>query len=137
MDHSVIYILIAGTITPICVLAMDGWVRWILLSAVWAGALFGAGLTATRGHRHPRLSFALYLILGWAAIGTFPAFADQPGRLALVITAGLLYTVGAILFSMHRPLPHGRVFGYHEVWHLLGVVAGTLLFIVNFGVISQ
>ena len=72
LDHSMIYILIAGTITPICILAMDGWTRWLLLSAVWAGALFGATLTAVHGHRYPRLGFALYLILGWATIGTFP-----------------------------------------------------------------
>lgn len=137
MDHSMIYILIAGTITPICILAMDGWTRWLLLSAVWVGALFGATLTAVHGHRYPRLGFALYLILGWAAIGTFPAFIGQPTRLALVVSAGLLYTGGAILFALHRPFPNGRLFGYHEVWHLCGVVAGSLLFAVNYSIISR
>jgi hemolysin III len=137
IDHSMIYILIAGTITPICVLAMDGWTRWLLLTAVWVGALFGATLTAIHGHRYPRLGFALYLVLGWAAIGTFPAFVDQPMRLVLVASAGLLYTAGAILFALKRPWPNGRLFGYHEVWHLCGVIAGSLLFVVNFGLISR
>ena len=136
-DHSMIYILIAGTITPICVLAMDGWARWVLLITVWTGALVGAGLTATAGHRYPKIGFALYLVLGWAGVATFPAFIGQPARLVLVITAGLLYTLGAILFSVHWPLPNSTWFGYHEVWHVVGVIAGALLFVVNFGIISD
>jgi hemolysin III len=135
-DHSMIYILIAGTITPICILAMDGWVRWMLLAAVWVGALAGAALIITAGHRYPRLAFTLYLVLGWAGLATFPAFVGQPTRLVLVVTAGLLYTVGAILFSLHWPLPNSTWFGYHEVWHVVGVTAGALLFVVNFGIIS-
>ena len=136
LDHSMIYILIAGTITPICVLAMDGWARWLLFSAVWTGALFGATLTATQGHRYPRPGFAVYLILGWAADPHVPRVRRPANTTRARGHRRLLYTGGAILFALDRPFPNGR-FGYHEVWHLFGVVAGSLLFAVNYGVISH
>jgi hemolysin III len=136
IDHSMIYVLIAGTFTPICILAMDGWTRWVVLGAVWAGALFGVLLKALASHRFRRFTFALYLVLGWAGIAALPALVEHPTRFALVVIAGLLYTVGAILFGLRWPLPSSRWFGYHEVWHSLVVAAGVLLFAVNFGIIS-
>jgi hemolysin III len=136
LDHSMIYILIAGTFTPVCVLAMDGWLRWVVLAAVWTGALLGATLKLTTGLRFRRFGFALYLVLGWAGIVMLPALVEEPTRLVLVLTAGLLYTVGAVLFAMRWPLPTSRWFGYHEVWHAFGVAAGGLLFVVNLGIIG-
>jgi hemolysin III len=136
LDHSMIYVLIAGTFTPLCVLAMTGWWRWLVLGTVWAGAITGVALKASGANRFPRLGFALYLALGWAGLATFPALAESPQRLALVVTAGVLYTVGAILFSLHWPLPNAKWFGYHEVWHTMVVAAGVLLFVVNLGVVS-
>ena len=137
LDHSMIYVLIAGSFTPICVLAMDGWSRWLVLGVVWAGALTGVAFKVIAGHRFPRFGFALYLMLGWAGILAFPTLMGHPTRLVLVATAGLLYTVGAILFSLHWPLPKSKWFGYHEVWHTLVVIAGVLLFAANFGIISS
>lgn len=136
LDHSMIYILIAGTFTPMCVLGMTGPWRWGMLAVVWAGALLGASLKTFTGLRYRRFGFALYLVLGWIGVLALPALVAEPERLVLTLVAGLLYTIGAILFSLHRPLPASRWFGYHEVWHAFGVVAGLLLFVVNAGLVA-
>jgi hemolysin III len=133
-DHSMIYVLIAGTFTPVCILAMSGWWRWLVLGVVWVGAV--SGVAAATMERLPRFRFALYLILGWAALITIPALSKSPGRLALVLAAGLLYTVGAVLFGLHRPRWRSTWFGYHELWHSLGVTAGALLFAVNLSLVA-
>lgn len=135
-DHSMIYVLIAGTFTPVCLLAMHGWWRWIIFGVFWAVAFVGVGLCAPTRPRLPRFSVALYIILGWAALAALPALVHHPVRLALVIIAGILYTVGAILFGMQRPRLHPGWFGYHEFWHGMGIAAGALLFIVNLGLIA-
>lgn len=137
VDHSMIYVLIAGTFTPVCVLAMSGAWRWFLVGAVWLGALTGVALSMPARPRLPRFGIALYLILGWAGIVAAPSLAEHPVRLALIVTAGLLYTIGAILFGAHRPTLRPRWFGYHEFWHGIGVAAGALLFVVNLGLIAN
>jgi hemolysin III len=113
---------------------MTGWWRWVVLGVVWVGAILGVAMAAME--RLPRFGFALYLILGWAALITLPALARSPGRLALVVTAGLLYTVGAILFGLRRPRLRSTWFGYHELWHSLGVAAGVLLYVVNLSLVA-
>jgi hemolysin III len=133
-DHSMIYLLIAGTFTPVCILAMSGWWRWVVLAVVWVGALAGVAVSAME--RLPRFGFALYLILGWVALVTLPALSRSPGRLALVVIAGLLYTVGAVLFGLRLPRLRSTWFGYHELWHSLGVAAGALLFVVNLSLVA-
>jgi len=136
LDHSMIYILIAGTFTPICVLGMSGPWRWVLLAVVWTGALLGAGLKTFTGLRFNRFGFALYLVLGWVGVATLPALLEEPSRFVLTLVAGLLYTIGAILFAYQVPLRTSRWFGYHEVWHSFVVVAGALLFVVNASIIA-
>jgi hemolysin III len=135
-DHSMIYVLIAGTFTPMCLLAMsDPW-RWILLGGIWAAAIAGMVLTMAALERFRRWTFALYLVMGWAGVAAVPALLDEPIRLVLVFVAGVLYTVGAVLFSLHRPRLHPGWFGYHELWHLLGVLAGALFFAVNLALVQ-
>lgn len=136
-DHSMIYVLIAGSFTPVCLLAMNGRWRWPLIALVWLGALVGVGLSVPARPRLPQFGIALYLILGWAGVVALPALAHHPLRLALVATAGLLYTVGAILFGRQRPVLHPGWFGYHEFWHGIGIVAGVLIFVVNLGLIAS
>jgi hemolysin III len=135
-DHAMIYVLIAGTFSPVCMLAMAGSWRWVLVGVVWAGAVLGVALSIPRRPRAPRFGIALYLILGWAGLATLPALLRHPGRAALVITAGVLYTIGAILFGRRLPTLRPRWFGYHELWHAIGVTAGALLFVVNLGLIA-
>lgn len=135
-DHSMIYVLIAGTFTPIALLAVGGTIGWIVIGLIWACALFGVITWVLPRPRLPRFGFALYLIMGWAGIGLVPALADNPTHIVLVAAAGILYTVGAILFALHRPRLSPTWFGYHELWHALGITAGALLFIVNFNLIA-
>lgn len=136
-DRSMIYVMIAGTFTPVGLLAMEGSLRWIVIGLVWLGALFGVALMLPTRPRLPRFGGALYIILGWAGVAAMPSMARDPGRLALVVAGGLLYTVGAILFQAKRPVLRPRWFGYHEFWHVMGTAAGALLFIVNLGLIAS
>jgi hemolysin III len=135
-DHSMIYVLIAGTFTPPCLLAMGGWWRWTILAAVWLGSLGGITICVASNTRLHGLSVALYLVLGWVGVAVLPALSGHPLQMALVVIAGLLYTVGAILFGRQRPVLRPDWFGYHEFWHTIGVVAGALLFVVNLSLIA-
>ncbi len=87
--------------------------------------------------RFPKLGWALYLVLGWAAIFALPSLADRPGILALAVCGGVLYTVGAVLFAMGWPRRMARWYGFHEVWHTFGLAAGGLLFAANLLLISK
>lgn len=134
-DHAMIFVLIAGTFTPIAVLAVPDPLRWPTLAAMWAGALFGVVLKIVALDRYPKLGAALYIILGWAGVVIFPSLWDRPGLLALIAAGGILYTGGAVLFALNRPRLSPRWFGYHEVWHCFGVAAGVLLYVANFGLV--
>ncbi|HEV7657324.1 MAG TPA: hemolysin III family protein [Mycobacteriales bacterium] len=125
LDHSMIFVFIAGTYTPFAVLAMPERTGTIVLAVVWTGALGGV-LMKTIWSGLPRwLSAPLYLGLGWVAVFTLPDLLHQGGVAAFVLVAigGLLYTYGAIVYAMQRPDPWPRTFGYHEVFHLCTVVA--------------
>lgn len=135
-DHSMIYLLIAGSATPALLLLMEGWARAALLGLMWAGAATGVVLKLVAFDRLKKLGGALYIVLGWAGLLALPAFMDHPGALALMVAAGVLYTVGAALFAAGRPRLSPTWFGYHEVWHVMGVAAGVLLFVMNLGLIS-
>jgi hemolysin III len=116
---------------------VGGWWGWVVIGIVWLGAFTGIALSAWTTPHVPRLGFALYLVLGWAGIAAVPALSRHPGRLAMVVTAGVLYTVGAILFSRRRPTLRPAWFGYHEFWHGIGVAAGALFFVVNLSLIAS
>ncbi len=136
LDHSAIFLLIAGTFTPICLLIGDGRAR-TMLTVVWAGAGLGI-LRALLWPRAPRmLATGLYLLLGWAAVPLVPAMyrAIGPVSLALLAGGGLLYSIGAIIYATRKPDPFPRVFGYHEVFHALVVAAAGLHFAVAAGAV--
>ena len=133
-DHSMIYVLIAGTFTPVCLLAMAGWWRWVIIGIVWLGAVFGVVLSVAA--KCPRFSVALYIILGWLGVTALPALAHRPLHLVLFVGAGVLYTLGAFLFGRKRPALVPRWFGYHEFWHGMGVTAGAALFVINLSLIA-
>jgi hemolysin III len=136
LDHSMIYVLIAGTYTPVCLLALSGSLRWVLLGLVWAGALAGIALATFALDRFSKLTWGLYLVLGWAAIVAVPEFARRPMLLALAALGGVLYTIGAVLFALHRPRPVAVWFGYHEFWHAAGIAAGAMFFALNLSLIA-
>ncbi|MGZ0710397.1 PAQR family membrane homeostasis protein TrhA (plasmid) [Coraliomargarita sp. W4R53] len=124
IDHANILLLIAGTYTPLAVLALPSPQGTILLVIVWSGALLGI-LFRVFWINAPRwLYVALYLALGWAAVAYMPAlFQANAAMVVLVIIGGLLYTGGAIVYAMKRPNPWPGHFGFHEIFHVCTVLA--------------
>jgi len=124
LDHANIFILIAGTYTPIAVLALPSDKGMLLLAAVWAGALIGIGLrvfwlTAPRWVYVP-----LYLGLGWAAVMYLQdLLAANFAMMVLVIVGGLAYSLGAVVYALKWPNPSPKNFGFHEIFHVLTVAA--------------
>lgn len=132
VDHSAIFVLIAGTYTPFAVLALDGALSTAMLIVVWAGALGGVVLKLVWIDAPNAVVAAVYVALGWVAVIALPDMLDAIGVLAtmLVIAGGLLYSAGAIVYVAHRPDPSPAVFGYHEIFHLLVIAAAALQYAV-------
>jgi hemolysin III len=126
LDHSMIFVLIAGTYTPFSLLVLHGAFAVALLVIVWAGAALGIALKVTRIDRLDVIAGALYIILGWLVVAAAPQLIRglTATEIALTAIGGILYTLGAIVLAGHRPDPNPRVFGYHEVWHVM-TVAGA------------
>jgi hemolysin III len=125
LDHSMIFLLVAGTVTPFAVLVMHGALATVLLVVVWAGAIGGITLSLLWPDAPKPLTAAMYIALGWAGAATTPQLLDRagPGAVALIAIGGILYTLGAIAYARGRPNPWPHVFGYHEVFHALVVAA--------------
>jgi hemolysin III len=126
LDHMTIFVLIAGTYTPFCLLALDGAWRWGLLGLIWGLAMGGVLLKLLWMDAPRWLSVVLYLGMGWVAVIAAPAlFRAVPAEgMAWVLAGGLTYSAGALVYGLKRPNPLPGVFGFHEVWHLF-VVAGS------------
>lgn len=132
LDHSMIFVLIAGTYTPFALLVLSGTLARAILIVVWAGAAAGvvlklAWITAPRW-----VTAAVYVALGWVAIAAMPDLASALGAaaVALVMAGGVLYTAGAVIYALKRPDPAPTVFGYHEIFHVLVVAAAAAHFAV-------
>ena len=133
LDHSAIFVLIAGTYTPLCLL-LGGRRGSALLAAVWIGAAAGIARSVL-WVRAPKLLVAiLYVALGWAVLPVLPAVrtAVGTGGLTLLAAGGVAYTIGAAVYVTRWPNPWPRVFGYHEVFHALVIVAAVCHFAVAF-----
>lgn len=127
LDHSMIFVLIAGSYTPISVLALHGPWEAVLLSLVWAGAAIGVTLKMARPDGLSVLTAILYMALGWLALVALPQLVNgmTTAEFVLMVAGGLLYTAGAIVFASRRPDPSPEVFGYHEIWHSFMVAAAA------------
>lgn len=134
LDHLTIFVMIAGSYTPVCLLALRGWVAALTLAAAWTGAALGVALAWLDGRRTTTLRSALYIVMGWLAVLATPQLVRHlsAGELALIAVGGVLFTVGAIFLATRWPDPFPRVFGYHEVWHTL-VVAAAICHLVAIG----
>jgi hemolysin III len=135
VDHANIFVLIAGTYTPVAFNLLTGAWRVALLTIVWSLAALGM-LAAAPALRIPRQVLAgLYIAMGWVALGFLPQIAAAIGAPALLLmgVGGALYTLGALAYAFHKPNPWPRVFGYHEVFHLATIAAAAsfLLFIIE------
>lgn len=127
MDHTNIFLIIAGTYTPLSVLLLDWPTKRNLLVIVWSGALAGL-LMRVFWLGAPRwLYVPIYVALGWVAVWFLPEFAAAGGMgvLWLVIAGGIAYTLGAVAYGLKRPNPSPRWFGFHEIFHTLTVVGFT------------
>ncbi len=134
LDHSMIFVLIAGTYTPFCLVLLHGSLRWAIFGIVWGGAV--AGIVLRNAFRQPpRWVFVvLYLALGWVALGILPQVLEDGGVavLVLMLVGGLFYSVGAVVYARKKPDPSPRWFGFHEVFHACTLAA----FVVHYVAVS-
>ena len=130
LDHSMIFLLIAGTVTPFLLLVVGGTLGTALLIAVWAGALAGIFVEVVWVNSPRWVSVAVYLTVGWIGAIAFPSIVTNAGVGAgvLIATGGLLYTIGAVVYAKQRPDPSPTIFGYHEIFHVLVVAAAVAHF---------
>jgi hemolysin III len=125
LDHSMIFVFIAGTYTPFCMLLLAPDKATTMLVTAWLGALAGVALKLVWPHAPRWLSAPLYVALGWAAVVILPDILHAGGVTALVllVAGGAVYTVGAVLYALRRPNPWPTVFGHHEFFHACTLVA--------------
>ena len=138
LDHSAIFLAIAGAYTPIMAVALDGWQKGVVLCAAWGGAIVGMTLEWLPFEVPRPLFTAVYVIVGWSAAVAFPQLYRHLGGagFGLVLGGGLLYTLGAVVYALKRPNPWPRVFGFHEIFHLFTIAgAGCHLAAIAFYVV--
>jgi hemolysin III len=125
LDHTGIFVMIAGTYTAFGLLVLDGAWRWSVLGIVWAGATCAVLLNVAWRSSPQWLTGVLAIALGWVGVVVAPQFAGEigVGGMTLVVAGGLAYTVGAVIFAMRRPDPYPKTFGYHEIFHVLVITA--------------
>jgi hemolysin III len=133
-DHSMIFVFIAGTYTPLAVLAVPGAKGTILLAIVWIGAAGGVALKMLFPNSPRWLGVPFYIALGWVAVFAMPQLLHNGGVavVVLIVIGGLLYTVGAVFYAIRRPNPWPGTFGYHEVFHAAVTLAALCHYIAIF-----
>jgi hemolysin III len=129
-DHSMIFVLIAGTYTPFALLVLENPLREVVLIGVWSGALAGIVFTLLWVDAPKWLTAVVYVALGWFSIIAVPQITARAGAGALVLLGlgGLAYTAGAVVYASRRPDPRPATFGYHEIFHVLVVIAAAAHF---------
>gem|GEM_PF-92001 len=130
LDHSMIFLLIAGTVTPFCLLTMSGTWATAILIAVWSAAAIGVVIELVWTGSPKWVSAAIYVAVGWIGVLAFPSIIGTAGVAAglLIATGGLLYTVGAVVYATGRPNPSPTYFGYHEIFHVFVIAAAATHF---------
>jgi hemolysin III len=131
LDHSTIFIFIAGTYTPFALLAFEGAFAAVLLTVVWTGAAFGLAVNLCWIDAPKGVAASGYLAVGWVGVVATPQLFSRLGVAAavLVVVGGALYTVGAVIYSLRRPDPLPTVFGFHELFHVLVIAAATTQYV--------
>ena len=131
LDHSMIFVFIAGTYTPFALLRFEGTTKWLVLLMVWTGAVFGLVLELVWIDSPRWLSAVAYLAVGWVGVLAMPQMFSAVGVAGgvLLIVGGGLYTVGALIYAAKWPDPFPRTLGFHEIFHLLVVAAAVTQFV--------
>jgi hemolysin III len=135
LDHSMIFVFIAGTYTPVAGLTLDHPQATIIVTVVWIGALAGVAIKMLWIDAPRWLSAGSYVLLGWVAVIALPALYSGLGPVGfgLLVSGGVLYTVGALCYARKSPDPIPTVFGYHEVFHAFVIAAALCHFLVIAG----
>jgi hemolysin III len=138
LDHSTIFLFIAGTYTPFALLAFEGTISWVVLATVWFGAVLGLVLNFVWLDAPRWVSALAYMAVGWVGVITIPQLfsgVGVPGSV-LVMVGGAFYTLGAVVYAAHWPNPFPATFGFHEIFHVLVVAAAATQFVaVSFVVV--
>jgi hemolysin III len=132
LDHTMIFVLIAGSYTPFALLVLHGALGTAMLIAVWSMALLGAVFKLVWLDAPGWVVATMYVAIGWIAVFAMPELVDSLGipAVAALALGGVIYSVGAMIYARRRPDPAPTVFGYHELFHLLVVVAAALQYAV-------
>jgi hemolysin III len=127
LDHAAIFLLIAGTYTPYCLLLLPARTAATLLAVVWTGAVAGMALQLTWPHAPRWLSVPIYVVLGWTAVAVLPQILARGGVtvLVLLLVGGATYSIGALCYALKRPNPWPRVFAHHELFHACTLLAAV------------
>jgi len=125
LDHAAIFVLIAGTYTPVGLLALGGAWRWLVLGFVWGSAAAAIVLSLLWPGAPNWLPAAIGLVIGWTGVVALPQIVARlgGGGMTLLVLGGLAYSLGAVVYARQRPDPLPRIFGYHELFHALTIVA--------------
>jgi hemolysin III len=136
IDHAAIFIFIAGTATPICLLKLKNASGLQLLSIFWLIALFGMLMTTIWTHVPKWVRALLYVAMGWIGILYFPEIKSSldTTNIQLLVIGGVTYTLGALIYAFKWPDPFPRIFGYHEVFHVLVVLGSGFHFYLNYNI---
>lgn len=130
LDHGNIYLIIAGTYTPIAALALEGWRHDLFLIGAWIGATLGIAFRVLWIHAPRALYTGLYIAMGWAIAPFMGAlFAASVAVGVLTLTGGVLYTIGGVVYGLKKPDPNPTWFGFHETFHAFTICAWTCQYI--------
>ena len=133
LDHSMIFVLIAGTYTPFALLVVRGPWGIVLLATIWIGAIIGIIIKLIRIDGFPVIGGTLYIVLGWLALLALPRLLSELDtlELTLIVAGAVIYTLGAVGLLRRKPDPSPAVFGYHEVWHVAVIAACACFYVVT------
>jgi hemolysin III len=138
LDHSMIFVLIASSCTPLALLALDGSWRIIVLSGIWTLAAIGITLRWLVEKQPRWLRVGTYVGMGWAGLAVLPAlYQHAPTTFTLTVIGGALYTIGALVYLFQRPNPLPRFFGFHEVFHVFVVAAAACHFVAVWPLVTS
>ncbi len=138
IDHGTIFVMIAGSYTPLCLLALRGSAGTAAVGGVWLAAAIGFGLAMSGIAEKAVVGLLCYFGMGWAALLALPELSRQlsGGQIALLLIGGVIYTAGGIVLGTHWPNPSPTWFGYHEVWHAMVAVACVCHYVTILSVVG-
>lgn len=135
VDHCMVYVLVAGSYTPICLITLRGWIGWTMFGVIWALALGGIILKIAWIDAPRWLSSLTYILMGWVAVLAIVPIAQNMAAagVAWLIAGGVVYTVGGVFYALKIPRINTRCFGEHEFFHILCLLGSACHFVMMYG----